>query len=302
MTNSCRNCGDSTSSLYHFTTYSYCSSCFITKFRKKFIKNIPKEIKGQNLGIAFSFGTDSLVLLDNLYYLRDKLKLTLVAITVDEGIPSNFNFRRTNLPILQKKYPEVIFLIKPLNNYYEHNLEELLKFNEKLDKPYTPCTICGVLRSHSINRIIQQEDISHITFGNNFDDELQTILINLLRGRVKKIEEEIEYYYDNERFPSRIKPLQNLSKNEIAGYHQLLELPEALTSNCPYEQTSLRFLVKKFLGELREYNSNLLFNLAKLSERREKTKVKINQCSSCGSFTNTEVCSACKMIKNILTG
>ena len=123
------------------------------------------------------------------------------------------------------------------------------------DEIKEPCTYCGVGRRWVLNRKARELGATKLAVGHNLDDEVQSVLLNYMRGdlprasRMGPVTDWSRRKKFGEKFVPRIKPLRELPEKEIALY-VLLKGYDIKWDECPYA-SGVRFdddLNKQYLG------------------------------------------------------
>ena len=147
-------CGKQGYFSFPLSPLTFCSECFTKKFEKRFIKHLPRDIRGNSIAVAFSGGKDSSTLIHILQKYSQKLKIqSLYAISLDEGNPTIQKSRNKIISISEKKYQTVDFIKPSYVDLFGYSLPILVKNSDNKKLGFTPCTICGVLRRHALIKL-----------------------------------------------------------------------------------------------------------------------------------------------------
>jgi uncharacterized protein (TIGR00269 family) len=263
-------------------------------------KEMRKELmveRGDTIAVALSGGKDStalLVLLTKIF--RNRTDLNFLAIGVDEGIEG---YRAITLSNAERVAREV--------GVDFHRLSFADAFGFTLDEIATrgfeqaPCTFCGVLRRKLIDRTAKELGATKVATAHNLDDEVQTILINYLRGDLERLG---RLRGRREEFIPRIKPLRDVPEKEVALYALVTGLP-LLSCSCPYASRSFRFSVKRLLNELEWKHPGSKYALMRGYERLAaflpppQPDRKLLRCERCGDASAAQRCKACEIIEQM---
>lgn len=275
-----------------------CKEHFLQMFEDKVIKTIKEHnlIKpGQKIAVACSGGKDSVSLL----HILEKFFGNVTAIAIDEGIAG---YRDNTLDDLRKicsemKVPLKIYSFKDAAG---HTLDQI-----KTKVSTKPCTPCGILRRHLLNKAAKEFDV--LATGHNMDDEVQSVVMNIAKGNAE-ISSRLgpkSGIIEDEGFVPRVKPLYFCSEKETAAY-AFLKGFEIRFSECPNAVLSYRAKIRDALNDLevkrpgtkRELIENFLSMLPKLKQKYSNLEKPIS-CSSCGDPSKSGVCNACKLIAEI---
>jgi len=299
-------CGKRGDFTFPLSVQFFCVECFSKKFERRFLSNIPRSLRGHSLVVAFSGGKDSSTLLYILNKYRKKLKIPVLSvITLDEENPTTQESRNKIIDISRKRYPNVTFIQFSYSELFGFSLPKLILQSDRKKMRFTPCTICGVLRRHAILRLALEIDADYIAMGNTLNDEAATMILNILRAKPEKnIRNEITFNTANGRkLPNRIKPLARFFEKTIRNYCAINEI-QPVKTNCSYENRSLRFDINSFLLTLEKKDPNLLFNIVSSGRKFKTNNTKSNivmKCQNCNSYSTRHECSACSLVRKIMS-
>ncbi|MBN1455628.1 MAG: tRNA 2-thiocytidine biosynthesis protein TtcA, partial [Methanomicrobia archaeon] len=176
-----RSCGNSAIIHQRYSGLHLCDRHFIEDVERKVKREMRKQLmveRNDTIAVALSGGKDSsalLLMLTRLFHNRPDL--SFFAIAVDEGI---HGFRAVTLAHAEQ-------LANRLGvDFYCYSFTE--EFGVTLDQiaargfEQAPCTFCGVLRRKLLDRKAKELGATKVATAHNLDDEVQTIMINYLRG------------------------------------------------------------------------------------------------------------------------
>lgn len=253
--------------------------------------------------IAISGGKDSQVLATILTKIERKFpKVTLMALIVDEGVPSyrDFGLKRSKELCEELGIPLTVTSFKEL---FGISLPEIASIAEKKSMNLKACTFCGILRRRAINIKAKELGATKVATGHNLDDEAQTALMNLLRGDALRLlrlgPKPIEEFPG---FVPRVKPLRYIPEKEVALYAYLKGYP-LYEIECPYVRASMRDEIRFILNEIEERHPGTKYAIVKAVDRLSSIganlKVQVKACKYCGEPTSREVCRTCELLEAI---
>lgn len=187
---------------------------------------------GESVAVAYSGGKDSSVLLHLLATVAaPELELSLVAVTIDEGIAGyrdeTVAWARSLAGRLGVEHRVVGF-----EETCGRDLDRLVDGREQ-----RACTACGILRRRLLQRAARDLGADRLATGHCLDDEAESVVMNWLRGdlyRVAGVRPE-----GAGGLVPRIKPLARLAEKEVVSYALLHDLAPELPE-CPYARHALR--------------------------------------------------------------
>lgn len=289
---SCR-CGSKPIYFRRYEGGYYCKSCLIHQVEKRFKKTIVDNnlvTKGERIAVGLSGGKDSATLL----YLMHKYfsnVADIIAVTINEGIEG---YR-------DKSIIKAENLSKSLG--VEHHIFSFKDaFNVAVDDIKTDnfCTFCGVFRRQLLNKAASQINADEIAIGHNLDDEVQSIMMNVVRGDFVGFQRLGSS--GREGFVKRIKPLRDIPEKEIKLY-AILQGIEFYDGECPHSFNNVRRDVQKIINDLEEkYPGTKMQILNFYNKIKEPAGEKeLVSCSSCSSPSSSGLCRACQLMERIKT-
>jgi len=176
----------------------------------------------------------------------------------------------------------------------------------KMQLGQTPCAYCGVFRRKAINKAAVMVGATKIATAHNLDDEVQTVLLNMLHGDPTRIVRSGPVLRDPRgRFLTRIKPLCDIPEKEIVLYAYLTGI-EFQSVACPHGHEALRNDIRSFLNQMEQKHPGSKFTLQRTAERlrgllAEAAPVSdLHECEKCGDPTTHHLCEACIMLEAIV--
>jgi uncharacterized protein (TIGR00269 family) len=254
-----------------------------------------------HIAVAVSGGKDSLTLLNLLVKLEERFpKSALTAISVDEGIEG---YRDEALDLAKRASERlgVRHVVVSYHDLFGVTTDEIaiMKRNQ------TPCAYCGVLRRKAINKAASMVGATKIATAHNLDDEVQTVLLNMLHGDLLRVVRSSPVLRDPRRkFLTRVKPLCEVLEKEIVLYAYLTGL-EFQSVTCPHGSEALRNDIRAFLNQMEQKHPGTKFTLNSTAGRLRELLAAaaplshLNDCERCGDPTSHRLCEACTMLQTI---
>jgi uncharacterized protein (TIGR00269 family) len=264
----------------------YCSKCLTRQVERNFLRTIRKENiqKGDVIAVGVSGGKDSMVLLHLMQKLSKKVPVKLMAITIDEGIEG---YRDKSIGIV-KEFAENLMIEHHIFSFKEEFGTRTDLIREK------HCTACGVFRRRLLNKKARELGANKLALGHNLDDEAQSVLMNVLRGDLKRM----GVQKGKPGMVQRIKPLKNIPEKEIVAYGLINQIPY-FDGECPFSFDNVRRDVQKALNELENKYPGTKHNIArfhrKIREDIPEREGEIARCRECGEPSSAEMCKVCEL-------
>lgn len=297
---------------FFFRPYSgqhLCEKCFVKAIERKVRVTIAKHKMfepNDRVAVAVSGGKDSLTLLHILAKMQKlRQKVSLIAITVDEGIRG---YRDEAMEIASAKCKELgienhVFSFKELFNFTLDKIVAKSRQNEKNE--LTPCSYCGVLRRRALNLAARALGTSKIATGHTLDDEVQTILMNFLRGDVVRLAKEKPSTDDvHHKFVRKVKPFCEIPERETALYAYVREIRFQATP-CPYASAAYRNDARSILNRMEDKYAGTKYTVFNLLERIRpalktfELKKNYQECYECGEPASQGLCKVCELLKKM---
>jgi len=293
----CHKCENEASYSRKYSGENLCSDCFSISIMRKTAKTISKYrmIKnGDLVCVAVSGGKDSLALLHVLHKMSKTHNFEIKVATIDEGIPG---YRNESLGIVRNfcSTLNVEYKIYSYKEFFDLTIDEALQKRES--EKTSSCSICGTFRRRAIDYAAKDLGADVIATAHNLDDVLQTFLINVLSGDIKKI----GWMNPNSDKPfKKIKPFCEIYEAEIVFYAFSNDIPFQ-TEPCPHMNEGIRTEIREFFNSLENQHSgiknNLYNSILKISQTLKDSSYKeMNLCKNCGSECTGKICSVCKMV------
>ncbi len=273
-----------------------CEKHLIDDVTRKAKRDLRKyNLKPGTIAVALSGGKDSSALLYLLHtILAPNRKIKILAITVDEGI-SGYRAKTIENASNLASSLGIEHTIVSFEDAFGRTLDDLLETTA-----HPPCSLCGALRKNLLNRTAKKLGASYLAIGHNLDDEAQTIIINHLRGDIRRLVR-LSHARVQPGLVPRIKPLRRVPENEVAAYAGAVGLP-ICPKACPYVGEAYRLGVRVFLSEFEEKHPGTRHGIVRGFDRmvgallNTYPRAALVPCRICGEPCTDGVCQACKLL------
>ncbi|WP_149528487.1 TIGR00269 family protein [Sulfuracidifex tepidarius] len=303
----CEVCGKEEAVIFQaHTGRSLCKECFFNDIKKRVAEEAKKQgiTEARKVLLAVSGGKDSLVLVDTLSSLISPSKI--VAFNIVEGISGYNRKEQADKLASYMKGLGVELISTSFKKDVGFTLDEMVNSSNAKGLNVSPCTFCGGFRRKLINNAGKLAGADLVATGHNLDDEVQTIMINLIRGdltRLVRIGDSPMKVSEN--FVTRVKPLRKIYEWETTMYAYLkgysfqeVECPHIIT------RPTLRAKVRELMYSLEEQRPGTLLNIIdefdKVSESiRSSSKFEeLPRCEICGDPTSygRKICKNCELL------
>ncbi len=284
-----------------------CKDHFLSSVEKKVKKNIRINNLIEScdrIAVAASGGKDSMTVLNIMNSIVSPRKdMKLVVISVDEGIKG---YRDRSIRVVKAFCREhnlehhTVMFRKELGKTTDSIVKDIKSGKQKdFDNP---CTFCGVARRYLLNKKARELKCNKLCLGHNLDDEVQSILMNYMRGDLERASRmgPKPVVYDK-KFVARIKPLRVIPEKETSLY-ALLKGLDFHNTECPY-RSGMRNEIREFLQAMESKHSGIKFTILEAFDRmlpyiRElvsREEKKVWYCANCGEPSSRKVCNTCEL-------
>ena len=226
-----------------------CKDCFFVQFELEVHQTIvANELfrRGERVAIAASGGKDSTVLAHVLTKLNRQhdYGLNLFLLSIDEGITG---YRDDSLESVKRNQADydVPLLIVGYQELYGWSMDAIVEAIGKKNN----CTFCGVFRRQALDRGAVLLKADKICTGHNADDMAETVLMNLLRGDIARLQRctHITTGRGTDSTLPRCKPFKVSSQHT----HTALSMPLRMMALCRERRPPPVFLSTHTLCTLR---------------------------------------------------
>lgn len=210
--------------------------------------------KGDKIVIGVSGGPDSMCLLDSLYCLKEKLDIEIFVAHINHMIREEADE--------ETEYVKEYCKNKNIKCYVKKADVEKLAKEQKLGTE----EMGRKIRYEFFNEVAQKENANKIATAHNLNDNVETVLMNILRGsgisglkgiEISRKETNIEY----------IRPIRECERQEIEKYCKEQNLdPRIDKTNFEsiYNRNKIRNEIIPYLKK--EFNPNVLEGINRLSD------------------------------------
>ncbi|KAJ1970920.1 cytosolic thiouridylase subunit Ctu1 [Dimargaris xerosporica] len=307
MPKQCELCGAAKAALRRPKTLQcICKACFYTVFEAEIHHTIVQNQlfqPGDRVAIGASGGKDSTVLAYVLKALNDRYQygLDLFLLSVDEGITG---YRDDSLETVKRNelQYELPLRIVSYQDLYGWTMDAIVKEVGRKNN----CTFCGVFRRQALDRGAMLLKADHIVTGHNADDIAETVLMNLLRGDVARLQRCTSIVTPGEDgcIP-RSKPFKYTYEKEIVMYAYFKQL-DYFSTECIYSPNAYRGYARAFLKDLEAIRPSAIIDIIHAGESfeiRQGVRMPVQgTCQRCGYVSSNQLCKACVLLEGLNRG
>jgi len=251
--------------------------------------------------VAVSGGKDSLALWDVLLQLGYQADGLYINLGIDDGTGYSAASRE-KVEQFAAQRPDAQFTVADIKAEYGETLPEVAQRVRRGRSK--PCSVCGLVKRHVMNRITRDGGYDVLATGHNLDDEVAVLLGNVLHWQTGYIARQAPVLPANrEGLARKVKPFCRFYERETAAY-VLISGINYIYDECPHAvgATSLRY--KGILNQMEEESpgTKSQFYLGFLRARkagffRERAEeVELDPCTNCGQPTSVPgLCAFCRL-------
>jgi uncharacterized protein (TIGR00269 family) len=248
--------------------------------------------------VAVSGGKDSL----SLWGVLLRLGYRADGIYIDLGITDYSAASRQKVEQFAAQHAGASLTIADLKAEYGESLPETARRRRRGREK--PCSVCGLIKRHVMNRVAQEGGYNVLATGHNLDDEAAVLFGNVLHWQTGYIARQAPLLPAHEDGLARkAKPFCRLYERETAAY-ALITGVDYIYDECPYAVGASSLYHKSILDQMEEESpgTKLQFYLGFLRAREagffrdQPEDVELHPCTTCGQPTSAPgLCAFCRL-------
>lgn len=300
----CRTCGQKAAVNMRQHKLALCKEHYlewVPAQTARFIKKYRMFGRDEKILVAVSGGKDSLSLWDILHRLGYTADGLYICLGIDEGIAYSSESQRLTLKFATGRGLK-LHVVDVQKEYGETIPELAARTHRGQEKP---CSICGLVKRHVMNRIARDFGYDVLATGHNLDDEAAVLFGNTLTWSGEYLLRQAPVLPGTPGLVRKVKPLCRLYEREMAAYAFLRGI-EYIYDECPFAEGSTSIYYKELLNRLENDRpgAKLTFYLSFLEARKkrlfvEQTEIQqeLHPCEKCGQPTSAPgMCSFCRLL------
>jgi tRNA-5-methyluridine54 2-sulfurtransferase len=300
----CRTCGQKAVINMRHHKLALCKEHYLEwlpEQTERFIEKYGMFTRTDKLLVAVSGGKDSLSLWDilqRLGYQADGLYICL-------GIDAGLNYSAAS-QLLTEKFSATHNLKLHIVDVQKEYGDTIPGFAHKSQRGRgKPCSVCGLVKRHVMNRIARDFGYDVLATGHNLDDEAAVLFGNTLSWTGEYLLRQGPILPGTPGLARKVKPLCRIYEREMLAYALLRDI-DYIYEECPFSVGSTSIYYKQMLNQLESDRpgAKLSFYLSFLEARRSGLFVdraviqaELHPCTNCGQPTSAPgLCSFCRMV------
>jgi cytoplasmic tRNA 2-thiolation protein 1 len=307
--NSCSNCKTNRAQMKRPKDGSHiCKECFFHLFETEIHETITESKlfkTGERVAIAASGGKDSTVLAHIMKTLNDRYNygLDLFLLSVDEGIVGYRDDSLETVKRNEKQYSLPLRIVS-YKELYGWTMDEIVRQVGLKNN----CTFCGVFRRQALDRGCDLLKVDKMVTGHNADDIAETVLMNILRGDIARLQRCISIVTHDENGGSipRAKPFKYTYEKEIVMYAYFKKL-DYFSTECIYSPNAYRGFARELIKDLERVRPQTIVDIIRSAEAfkfnvQEIKKQTLTKCERCNYISSQKLCRACVFLEGLNKG
>jgi uncharacterized protein (TIGR00269 family) len=301
----CRTCGQKAAVNMRQHKLALCKEHYLEWVPVQVDRSIEKYAmfsRQDKILVAVSGGKDSLSLWDILTRLGYRADGLYLCLGIEQGI--NYSSESQHLTEKFAAGNNLKLHVVDVKEEYGRTVPEFARRSHRGQTK--PCSVCGLIKRHEMNRIARDLGYDVLATGHNLDDEAAVLFGNTLTWSGEYLLRQGPVLPGTPGLARKVKPLCRLYEREMLAY-ALLRGIGYIYEECPFAEGASSIYYKELLNRLENDRpgAKLSFYLSFLEARksglfagRETVRAELHPCPKCGQPTSsTGPCSFCRLVE-----
>lgn len=252
--------------------------------------------------VAVSGGKDSLALWDVLLGLGYQAEGMYISLGINEDLGYSDGSLAMCRQFVSEHHPEATLHVVDVEEEYGQSIPTLARTKQR--GRGKPCSVCGLVKRHVMNRLARDGGFVAIATGHNLDDEVAVLMQNTLHWQTGYLARQAPVLAEREGLARKVKPFIRIYEREAAAY-TLVRGIEYIYDECPFAKGSTTNFYKDLLNqlELRSPGAKQQFYLQFLQARDSgsvsfavEQGAELRPCRQCSQPTTAgDLCAFCRL-------
>ncbi len=306
MPRKCRKCGQPAVINMRQHKLALCKAHFpawIVEQTERFIKKYKMFTHEHRILVAVSGGKDSMALWDVLLRLGYQADGLYLGLGIDGGLEYSDESRKI-VKTFAEAHPQTRLHILDIEQTYGEGIPALARRTRR--GKGKPCSVCGLVKRHEMNRIAHELGYNVLATGHNLDDEAAVLCQNTLNWQVGFLARQTPVLPESAGFARKVKPFFRFYERETATY-AIVRGIDYIYEECPFSEGATTIYYKELLNQLErdKPGAKLHFYLSFLkarekealfASRQQEEGVSLHPCERCGQPTTApRLCAFCRL-------
>lgn len=300
----CRKCGDPAAINMRHHKLALCARHYPEWFVEQTARAIHKYKMfdpEDRLLVAVSGGKDSLALWDVLL----KLDYHADGLYIDLGIDGDLAYStqsKHKAVAFADARPDADLMIVDIPGLYGASIIDVARRRRRANRP---CSICGTVKRHEMNRVALENGYDVLATGHNLDDEAATLFGNVLHWQSGYLQRQSPVLpADGGGLVRKVKPFCRFYERETAAY-TLIENIDYIYDECPFATGATSLAHKETLSRMEHsspgtkmhfYTNFLRAKAEGLFAAPDDAPRNLHPCAKCGQPTVApDLCNFCRL-------
>jgi uncharacterized protein (TIGR00269 family) len=271
---------------------------------RRFIKKYRMFGPGERVLVAVSGGKDSLALWDVLLRLGCEAHGLYIDLGIDHANGESYSGRSLHKTraFVDTFWPNAHLQVVDVKALYGKSVPQAAQISNRGQG--RPCSVCGLVKRHVMNRVAQEGRYAALVTGHNLDDEAAVLFSNVLfwhSGYLARQAPTLPASHPG--LVKKVKPFCRFYERETAAY-ALARGIDYVHDECPYAVNSKTIYYKEMLNQLEQKSpgAKLQFYVRFLKAKKEgmfaqlEEQVALKPCERCGQPTSAPGrCAFCRL-------
>ena len=301
----CRKCGNAAVINMRQHRLALCEAHFVEWMRantQRFIEKYRMFGPEDRVLVAVSGGKDSLALWDILLALGYRADGLYLGLGIDGSIGYSDESHQRAERFARDFWPDATLHVLDIKGTYGEAIPEV---NRRTHRGRgKPCSVCGLIKRHEMNRIAYELGYNVLATGHNLDDEVAVLWSNTLHWQIGYLARQAPVLpADRPGFARKVKPLCRFYEREMAAY-ALVRGIDYIYDECPFAKGATNLYYKELLNQLEkdQPGAKLDFYLSFLRAKEQGAFTEspdtadLHPCERCGQPTSAPgLCAFCRL-------
>lgn len=254
--------------------------------------------------VAVSGGKDSLALWDVLLRMGYHADGLYIDLGIDAGLAYSARSKAKAEAFAARyaaQFPATRLFVVDLPGQYGESIPQLAARKHREGRP---CSLCGLVKRHEMNRVALELGYDVLATGHNLDDEAATLFGNVMHWQAGYLVRQAPALpADGAGLARKVKPFCRIYERETAAY-ALLQGIDYIEEECPYARGATSLQYKETLTQMEHDvpGTKLQFYVKFLQAKAAGLFAEtagapaLHACTVCGQPTLAdEQCSFCRL-------